>query len=412
MNQWILADSVPNLTDEGPSSAKMRSLACSKCGAAMVCGAQAKSCWCQSYPSLPPAMVDPQLDCMCATCLLDTHIDLQLNQKTMPRGALGEIGELGKQIARVQKTLSPKVERSAIIVFAADHGVVAEGVSAYPKEVTWQMVENFRSGGAAINVLTRAQGISLYVVDAGVDHDFAAPVSSMANPAGTFLAHKIGRGTANFVRGPAMSLAQAQACIEQGRVVARRVVQDVGTQALGFGEMGIANTTTAAALICKLLALTPEEVVGRGTGIDDRQLKLKQAVVAKALALHQSAQTPQEILASLGGFEIGQMAGAMLEGAVFGQVLVIDGFISSAALLLAHALDPSILRSCVFAHQSEEQGHAWVLKALGVKPLLSLGLRLGEGSGAALAMPLLKSAAAILTEMASFASAGVAESSA
>jgi nicotinate-nucleotide--dimethylbenzimidazole phosphoribosyltransferase len=393
--------------------AYMRSLSCSKCGTDMICGAQSDRCWCQAYPSLPAAVVDPSLDCMCASCLLNTHLDVRLASKTMPQGALGDIGELGKQIARVQKTLTPALERTAIIVFAADHGVTEEGVSAYPKEVTWQMVENFRRGGAAINVLTRAQGIDLYVVDAGVDHEFAGANEVFAiNGAytlGQLISQKIASGTANFARGPAMSQLQAQDCLDQGRSLARQVIQLSATQALGFGEMGIGNTTSAAALICKLLGLAPLDVVGRGTGIDEKTLKLKQDVVAIALVRHALAQSPIEILASLGGFEIGQMAGAMLQASEMGQVLVIDGFITTAALLLARSIDPEVLRACVFAHQSEEKGHALVLQALNVRPLLNLGLRLGEGSGAALAMPLLKSAAAILTEMASFGSAGVSE---
>ncbi len=410
MNERILADSDTVAEDMTLRKTGMRRMDCSLCGVLMECGAQADRCWCNAYPSLPSEAVDPKLDCLCAACLLNAHIDFALNQKTMPRGALGDIGELAKQIARIQKTVHPKIEHSAILVFAADHGVSEEGVSAYPREVTWQMVENFRSGGAAINVLTRAQGIALFVVDAGVDHDFTARVYDNSTWRDTFLSQKVAAGTANFARGPAMTLEQAQSCLDLGRLAARHTVQASAPQALGFGEMGIGNTTSAAALICKLLKLAPQDVVGRGTGIDDEKLKLKQAVVARALALHAQAHSPLEVLASLGGFEIGQMAGAMLEAAQLGQVLVIDGFITSAALLLAHAIEPTIIQSCVFAHQSEEAGHILVLQALGVKPLLKLGLRLGEGSGAALAMPLLKSAAAILSEMASFASSGVSES--
>jgi nicotinate-nucleotide--dimethylbenzimidazole phosphoribosyltransferase len=410
MNERILTDSDTVTEDMASGITKMRRLGCSRCGVAMECGAQADHCWCQAYPSLPTAVVDPELDCLCAACLLNTHIDYALNQKTMPRGALGEFGELAKQIARIQKTLQPKVGRSAIIVFAGDHGVSEEGVSAYPKEVTWQMVENFLAGGAAINVLARAQGIRLFVVDAGVDHDFTAAVPEPSELIGTFLSQKMGPGTANFAHGPAMTLGQAQTCLDKGRDSARFAIQMSACQALGFGEMGIGNTTSAAALICKLLKLSPQDVVGRGTGIGDEKLKLKLAVVAKGLALHAQAQSPVEVLACLGGFEIGQMAGAMMEAARLGQILVIDGFITSAALLLAHAIEPAIIQSCVFAHQSEETGHGLVLRALGVKPLLKLGLRLGEGSGAALAMPLLKSAAAILSEMASFSSSGVSES--
>jgi nicotinate-nucleotide--dimethylbenzimidazole phosphoribosyltransferase len=416
MNERILADDASGITKQGPIHSKMRQLACSRCGVTLACGAQAGECWCQALPSLPAEALDPEQDCMCEACLLSMHIDAALNQKTMPRGALGEIGELAKQIGRIQKTLRPQVERTAVIVFAADHGVTEEGVSAYPKDVTWQMVENFRAGAAAINVLTRSQGTGLYVVDAGVDHDFAGQASTWT-PAFQehglsthFISQKIARGTANFAKAPAMSLEQAKDCITKGRHVTRMVIQANATHALGFGEMGIGNTTSAAALVCKLLNLRPQQVVGRGTGIDDVQLKRKQELVANGLTLHAQAQSPLEVLACLGGFEIGQMVGAMLEAEQLGQILVIDGFITSAAFLIAQSMEPRLIQSCVFAHQSQETGHALVLQALGVKPLLNLGLRLGEGSGAALVMPLLKSAAAILSEMASFASAGVSES--
>jgi nicotinate-nucleotide--dimethylbenzimidazole phosphoribosyltransferase len=398
----------PILTDP-----RMRQLACASCGTNLQCGAKADSCWCQAYPSLPLAAVRPALDCLCERCLLSAHIDFELAQKTMPLGALGQIGELAQQIARVQKTLRPRVDRCAIIVFAGDHGVSEEAVSAYPKEVTWQMVENFRAGGAAINVLARAHGIALTVVDAGVDHDFSdscpGQTGADAQAGSDFLVRKIARGTANFVKGPAMTLAQAQNCIDSGRAVAADVMARTGCQAIGFGEMGIANTTSAAALICHLLHLLPEKVVGRGTGLGDAGLEHKRLVVRRALSLHAAARTPVEVLSAFGGFEIGQMVGAMLEAFKAGQILVIDGFISCAALLVARAIEPELLPSCVFAHQSGELGSGLVLQTLNVVPLLDLGLRLGEGSGAALAMPLLRSAASIMREMASFASAGVSQ---
>ena len=393
------------LTDDG-----MRALPCSSCGAVLECGARAKSCWCQAYASLPAAALKPDQDCLCQACLMRRHIDHKLDQKTMPRGAMGIVGELAKQIAVIQKTLTPQLDRSAIVVFAADHGVSEEGVSAYPREVTWQMVENFRGGGAAINVLSRSEGIELFVVDAGVDHDFVLNFAGEASAEESrFFSRKVGRGTANFAKGLAMTQAQAEACLAHGRAIAREVIKLTQCQAMGFGEMGIANTTSAAALSCKLLGLSVMDMVGRGTGIDDTALSKKQAVVNQALALHAQADNGLEVLSALGGFEIGQMAGAMLEAAQLGQVLVIDGFISTSALLVARAMEPQVMGACVFAHQSEEKGHRLVLEALGVKPLLSLGLRLGEGSGAALAMPLLKGAANLLSEMASFESAGVAQ---
>ena len=383
----------------------MRSLACSQCGSILECGAKADSCWCQDYPSLPSAALKPEQDCLCKSCLLGRHIDWKLDQKTMPRGAMGAIGDLAKQIAGIQQSLQPRIDRMAIVVFAADHGVSEAGVSAYPREVTWQMVENFRAGGAAINVLARAHATSLFVVDAGVDHDFVSHPTTETH----FFSRKVARGTANFAHGLAMSPEQAEACLTHGREVAREVHARTQSQAIGFGEMGIANTTSAAALSCRIMGLAPQDIVGRGTGVNDEGLARKLAVVEQALALHHRAKSGLEVLSAFGGFEIAQMVGAMLEAAKLGQVLVVDGFISTSALLVARAIEPNVMRSCVFAHQSDEKGHRLVLEALGVKPLLSLGLRLGEGSGAALAMPLLKSAANLLSDMASFESAGVAK---
>jgi nicotinate-nucleotide--dimethylbenzimidazole phosphoribosyltransferase len=311
-------------------------------------------------------------------------VDRAIAAKTMPAGALAGLADLARTIALAQQTTHPRVESTALLVFAADHGVVAEGVSAYPAEVTAQMVANFAAGGAAVNVFCRANGVALEVIDAGV-----------------------GRPTGNLAREAAMTRDEACACVEAGAAAARAAIARHGAHALGLGEMGIGNTTSAAALTARLLGLTAADCVGPGTGIDGERLSRKRAVVEAALALHARATDPVDTLAALGGREIAMMAGA-IEAAVRERcVVVIDGYVVTAALLVAWRRDPSVLRGCVFAHRSAEPGHGRALAALGARPLLDLGMRLGEGSGAALAMPLLRAAARMLTEMASFEQAGV-----
>ena len=328
-------------------------------------------------PSLPHARADDIHD-------LAAAIDRAIAAKTMPAGALAGLAGLARRLALVQGSVRPQVERTALLVFAADHGVVAEGVSAYPAEVTAQMVANFAAGGAAVNVFCRANGVALEVIDAGV-----------------------GRPTANLAREPAMSRGQALAGLAAGAQAARAAIARHGAQALGLGEMGIGNTTSAAALTARLLGLPAADCVGPGTGVDGERLTRKRAVVEQALARHAQATDPVDALAALGGHEIARLAGA-IEGAVRERcVVVIDGYVVTAALLVAWRRDPSVLQGCVFAHRSAEPGHGRALAALGVQPLLDLGMRLGEGSGAALAMPLLRAAARMLTEMASFDEAGV-----
>ncbi|MBU6272465.1 MAG: nicotinate-nucleotide--dimethylbenzimidazole phosphoribosyltransferase [Betaproteobacteria bacterium] len=311
-------------------------------------------------------------------------IDAALAAKTMPAGALAGIAELARTIGLCQGSVRPQVERTALLVFAGDHGIVAEGVSAYPAEVTAQMLANFAAGGAAVNVFCRANQIALEVIDAGV-----------------------GRPTGNFAREPAMTEAQAQAHIEAGAAAARAAIARHGAQALGLGEMGIGNTSSAAALTARLLGLDADRCVGPGTGLDAARMAHKRAVIARALARHADATSPLAALAALGGHEIAMLVGAIEEAARQRCVAVIDGYVVTAALLVAWRRDPRVLRACVFAHRSAEPGHAHALAALGARPLLDLGMRLGEGSGAALAMPLLRAAARMLVEMASFEQAGV-----
>lgn len=326
---------------------------------------------------------------------LRTALRQKIDQLTKPLGALGQLEALALQIGLIQQTTAPALHAPQIVVFAADHGVADEGVSAYPQAVTAQMVANFLAGGAAINVFARQHGLALTVVDAGI----AADIPLQAG----LVSRRIGAGTRNFVHEPAMTDAQCRAALDAGRELLAGLPGNV----VGFGEMGIANTTAAAALIARLADLPAAACVGRGTGIDDARLAHKRTVVERALARHAAATTPFAALAALGGFEIAMMTGAMLAAASERRVLLIDGIISSAACLVAARMAPRLLDYCVFAHCSQEVGHRLLLAQLGVRPLLDLDLRLGEGTGAALVWPLLQSSLAMLQQMASFASAGV-----
>lgn len=332
--------------------------------------------------------------------------------KTMPSGALGALVPLVEQISMIQQTLRPDCERAALIVFAADHGIADRGVSAYPKAVTWQMVANFLAGGAAINVLARANLIQMRVVDAGVDHQFApaAPATSAKSAhdnAPGLIDAKIGFGTHDFSVRVAMSRQHAELAMRRGALICLQTLAETDCQMIAFGEMGIGNSSSAAALTAKLLKLPLPQCVGRGTGIDDSTLALKTALIEEALRVHCELSEPIDVLAALGGFEIAMIVGAMLAAARQRRVIVIDGYIVTSALLIAVRLQATVLDYCVFAHQSCEPGHQHALHSLAARPLLDLGLRLGEGSGAALAMPLLRNACAIMREMASFDSASV-----
>jgi nicotinate-nucleotide--dimethylbenzimidazole phosphoribosyltransferase len=315
--------------------------------------------------------------------------------KTKPRGSLGRLEELGIRLAGIRGFV-PDALSAAIVVAAGDHGVAAEGVSAYPSEVTAQMVLNFAAGGAAINVLARQAGARLVVVDAGV----ATPVEAEG-----VVPLRLGAGTASFTSGPAMSVEQAQGGLEAGAdLVASLGEVDV----VGLGEMGIGNTTAASAITAALLDLDPESVCGRGTGVDDAGLARKVDVVRRGLEANPSRE-PLAVLAGLGGFELVVLAGVVL-GCARGRVAVLlDGFIATAAALAAVRLEPAVGEVLIASHRSPEPGHTLLLDALGQEPLLDLSLRLGEGTGAALALPLLRSAVAILAEMATFGDAGVTD---
>jgi nicotinate-nucleotide--dimethylbenzimidazole phosphoribosyltransferase len=307
------------------------------------------------------------------------------DDKTKPRGSLGRLEELGMRIVEIRGRV-PERLRAVVVVAAGDHGVAAEGVSAYPQEVTAQMLANFVAGGAAVNVLARRAGADVIVVDAGV----ATPVEGVR-------AVRIAPGTANMTRGPAMTDEQCAAALQAGAELAEELAD---VDVLALGEMGIANTTSASALTAALLGVDPALVCGRGTGLDDAGVAHKVDVVRRALDVNAG----RDPLAALGGFELAFLAGVARRAAEQRQVVLVDGFISAAAVLASGARE-----NLIAAHRSSEPGHMLILEALGLEPLLDLGLRLGEGSGAALALPLLQASIAILNEMATFGDAGVTD---
>lgn len=333
-----------------------------------------------------------------------------VDAKAKPMGSLGELETLAVQLAAIQRTLTPEVARARVVVFAADHGVTTEGVSAYPRQVTAEMMRNFARGGAAVCALARSVDAEVEVVDVGVDAELQKELDAAAALNGTRVVHaKVRRGTRNLRSEPAMLAGECAAAIEVGRAAVQRAAA-AGVRALGLGEMGIGNTTSAAALLCELAGVTPEEAVGRGTGVDDEGLRRKLLVVRDALARHAVTGRPDDVLgalASLGGLELAAITGAVLEAPAHRMTMVVDGFISTVAALVAVRLDPTTEGVLVFAHRSAERGHDAALTALGARPLLSLGMRLGEGSGAALAIPLLRAAATMLSEMSTFESADV-----
>jgi nicotinate-nucleotide--dimethylbenzimidazole phosphoribosyltransferase len=328
---------------------------------------------------------------------------------TMPAGALGRLLELGRQLCAIQETSRPQTEPAAVMVMAADHGVTEEGVSAYPAEVTGQMVLNFLAGGAAINVLAKRQGARVLVVDMGVRQLISPPAPAIKAEWWADLA--VARGTNNFVKGPAMTREQAEQALEAGQRIVAEHLAPAGIRVLALGDMGIGNTTSASALTAVLTGQPVAAVTGRGTGIDDAGWQRKVGVIEKALALHFPKGTnqvgPMEALRAVGGLEIAGLAGAALEAAGRRITVVLDGFISSVAGLIAARLAPAARGYLVAAHRSVEAGHRAVLEALDLNPLFDLGLRLGEGSGAALALNLIHCAADIMRDMATFESAGV-----
>jgi nicotinate-nucleotide--dimethylbenzimidazole phosphoribosyltransferase len=331
---------------------------------------------------------------------LDERLQALIDDKTKPLGSLGRLETLALRIGAILGSEAPSLARPQMLVCAADHGLAARGVSAYPGDVTAQMVENFLGGGAAVSVLARQHGLALTVVDCGVRSDFA--------PRAGLVVRKIAHGTADASVGPAMSAAQRDLAIANGR----EVVRALPGNALLIGEMGIGNTSAASMLFSRLAGIDIDACTGSGTGLDAEGRARKARVLREVLALHAGATSPLDALAAFGGFEIATLVGAVLQAAADRRVIVVDGFIASAAVLVARSLCPHVTQRCVAAHVSAEVAHARLLAHLGLDPLLDLGLRLGEGSGAALAWPLLESACLIVREMASFEAAGVSRKSA
>jgi nicotinate-nucleotide--dimethylbenzimidazole phosphoribosyltransferase len=328
----------------------------------------------------------------------------RIEQLTMPHWALGRLLDLGTDLVSMTRSLHPKVNRKAIFIMTADHGIVEEGVSLYPKEVTVQMLHNFVQGGAAINALSRQVGARTVVVDMGVDGDLTSYVKF-----GQIVDAKIRRGTRNFSKESAMTPTEALMSVTTGIQLAQNYAPDVDV--FGTGDMGIGNTTSSAAVSAVLLGCPVETIVGRGTGVNDLGLALKTRVIENAIQLHQLKTTDPalHLLEKVGGFEIGAIAGLILGAALMKRPIVVDGYISTAGALIAHSLCPTSMDYVVAAHTSPEKGHTLMWERLEKKPLLDLGMRLGEGTGSALAMNLVESAVRIITEVATFESAEISQ---
>lgn len=322
----------------------------------------------------------------------------KIDQKTKPEGALGFLEKLALQIGLVFKTETPKIQHPHIVVFAADHGIANHGVSAYPQEVTRQMVTNFLEGGAAINVFCKQNNIALEIVDAGVNYDF--PTNTK------LISKKVAKGTQSFLQTTAMSPTEMELCFTNGASIVNEIHKN-GCNCIGFGEMGIGNTATASVLLSVLTSFTIEACVGKGTGVTNKKLENKINILSKAIQNYNGTQNLDDLLAYFGGFEILQMAGGMLQAYQNNMLILVDGFISSVAFLVAFKKNPAIKANAIFCHCSEEKAHKTLLNYLEVEPILYLNMRLGEGSGCAVAFPIIQSAIGFLNEMTSFESAGV-----
>lgn len=335
---------------------------------------------------------------------IEPALRYKIDHKTKPLGALGQLEVLALKVGLIQQTLNPSLVKPTAFVFAGDHGITEAGVSPYPQAVTAQMVLNFVRCGAAINVFAKQMGFDLHIVDAGVNGDFDDSTS--------ILHHKIAYGTQNFLNQAAMTAVQCQQALDTGAKLVEAATAK-GSNVFAFGEMGIGNTTSAAAIMSVLCGLPANQCTGRGTGLDDAGVQHKAGVIFQAIAAHhESLNTPQSVLQYLGGYEIAMMVGAMLAAASQNTLVLVDGFISSAAALVATKMQPNFLQYCIFSHCSHESGHALMLQHLEVTPVLNLDLRLGEGTGAVLVYPLVQAAVNFLSDMASFEDAGVSEANA
>lgn len=322
----------------------------------------------------------------------------KIDTKTKPIGALGRLEETAEKVALIQQSLEPELSKPHIVVFAADHGIANDGVSAYPQEVTFQMVMNFLMGGAAINVFSRQHNIALKVVDAGVNFDFEV------NP--KLINAKVAHGTKSFLSEKAMTTEQCAEAMESGAAIVKGI-QAEGSNVIGFGEMGIGNTSSASMLMHAFTGISLADCIGKGTGVDSSGYERKLSVLSQALAKHGVPKRPQEVLATYGGFEVAMMCGAFLQAAALNMVILVDGFIASAAFLTAMQIEPNVKDYAVFCHQSQEKGHRRMLAFMDASPLLDIDMRLGEGTGCAVAYPVLQSAVNFFNQMASFESAGV-----
>ena len=326
----------------------------------------------------------------------------KIDFKTKPIGSLGMLEDIAIKIGCIQNTLTPKITVPTIVVFAADHGITkTKKVSPYPQEVTQQMVLNFLNGGAAINVFCKQNKINLKIVDAGVNADF--------NQNKALIAAKIAKGTKDFSVDKAMTITQCNTALEKGKEIVNTLFQE-NCNTIGFGEMGIGNTSSASLLMSYFTTINIDDCVGKGTGLDNEGILQKKIVLREVFDKHiKNINSPTDALSAFGGFEIVMMTGAILEAAALKMTILIDGFIVTAALLTAYAIDKNVLDYCIFTHSSGEQGHQKILDFLNVKPILNLGLRLGEGTGAAVALPIVQSALLFLNEMATFKSANISE---
>ncbi len=332
---------------------------------------------------------------------LRPELQQKIDQKTKPIGSLGRLEGVALQIGLIQQTLSPILTKPHIVIFAADHGIAENGVSQYPQEVTYQMVKNFLNGGAAINIFSKQNEIELTIVDAGVKGEFEEEQPN-------FLKLKIAQGTNNFLEKSAMSEKECWKSIEQGSKIVENIAKK-GTNIIGFGEMGIGNTSSASLILHHLTGIKLAECVGSGTGLNEKGIEKKLAILRQADRKYSKNMKPFEVLSTFGGFEIAHMVGAMLEAAQQNMVILVDGFIATSAAMIAQALYPQSREFMIFSHQSDEYGHVHMLEHLRGMPLILLGMRLGEGTGCAIAYPLLKSAIGFLNDMASFQDAGVSD---
>jgi nicotinate-nucleotide--dimethylbenzimidazole phosphoribosyltransferase len=329
---------------------------------------------------------------------LEKNLQQKIDLKTKPIGSLGKLEEIAKQIGIIQQSLNPVLSAPTVVVFAGDHGIALDGVTPYPQEVTFQMVMNFLNEGAGINVFSNQNGLAVKIVDAGVNHDFG----TIEN----LLHKKINKSTRSFLKEQAMTLNELEECIEKGSAIVNDLYSK-GCNFIAFGEMGIGNTSSASMLMHYFTGISLPDCVGRGTGLNDEGLNKKISILQAAVEYHDKITDWKKIMQAFSGYEIAMMCGAMLQAAENNMIILLDGFIASAAYLAAYKLHPEIINYTIACHLSDEKGHRLLLDYLQLSPLLNLGMRLGEGTGAAIAFPIIKAAVSFLNEMASFESAGV-----